>query len=293
MKSIVTGSSGFIGSRLYSYLNRHGTNVIGVSRVTKKNPEIDIICDLEEQELDDENFTGVSSIFHLAGHAHDLSNLKNLKNSYLKLNTEVTLNLAMQSARLGVKDFIFISTVKADSLNLKKNNDIYGQTKRKAELELLKLSKEVDMKICIIRPSLDYGKQIKGNLLNMQKAIHSGWFPPLPTIQNKRSMVHVDDLVKAILLVKEKGENGEIYNVTDGKDYSTTEIYETFFEIIEKSPPKLRVPLLALKAFKYVPGRIGHTIQKLIGDEKYSSCKIESLGFEAKFEFKDYNEALF
>ena len=293
MKSIVTGSSGFIGSRLYSYLIRHGNNVIGVSRISKKNPEIDIICDLEKQELDDAYFTGVSSIFHLAGHAHDLSNLKNLKNAYLKLNTEVTLNLAMQSARMGVKDFIFISTVKADTLNLKQNNDFYGQTKRKAELELLELSKEVDMKICIVRPSLVYGKQIKGNLLNMKKAIQGGWFPPLPTIQNKRSMVHVDDLVKAILLVKEKGKNGEIYNVTDGKDYSTTEIYETFCEIIAKPPPKLRVPLLALKALKYAPGRIGHTIKKLIEDEKYSSSKIKSLGFEAKFEFKDYNEALF
>ena len=62
MKSIVTGSSGFIGSRLYSYLIRHGNNVIGVSRISKKNPEIDIICDLEKQELDDAYFTGVSSI---------------------------------------------------------------------------------------------------------------------------------------------------------------------------------------------------------------------------------------
>ena len=51
MKSIVTGSSGFIGSRLYSYLNTHGTNVIGVSRISKKNPEIDVICDLEKQAV--------------------------------------------------------------------------------------------------------------------------------------------------------------------------------------------------------------------------------------------------
>ena len=55
--------------------------------------------------------------------AFDFNGSLLLKNSYLKLNTEVTLNLAMQSARLGVKDFIFISTVKADSLNLKQNND--------------------------------------------------------------------------------------------------------------------------------------------------------------------------
>ena len=40
-------------------------------------------------------------------------------------------------------------------------------------------------------------------------------------------MVHVDDLILAILLV-EKGQDGEIYIITDGKSYSTTELYETF-----------------------------------------------------------------
>jgi len=299
MKSIVTGSSGFIGSRLYSYLSKQGINVIGVSRKIKKDSQTDLICNLETDRLDDQAFAGVSSVFHLAGHAHDLSDPKKLRNSFIKLNIDATQNLATQSAKNGVKNFIFISTVKAglaDSGSINDMEDIdnfYGKTKRKAELELIKLSEAENMKISIVRPSLVYGKQIKGNLLLMKEAIQKGWFPPLPKIQNKRSMVHVDDLVKAILLVKKKGKNGEIYNVTDGKDYTTTEIYESFYEIIQKSPPKYRVPLLVLKVLQHTPGKAGHNISKLIGDENYSSSKIKSLGFEAKLRFKDLNETLF
>ena len=172
-------------------------------------------------------------------------------------------------------------------------NIAYGETKRLAELELLDLSKQTNMNILIVRPSLVYGPEIKGNLLSMKRAIKAGWFPPLPQIKNARSMVHVDDLVSAIILVKEKGVNGEIYNVTDGKDYSTTEIYETLYKLNKKDLPKLRLPLILLNLFSFIPGRINKMVSKLVGDERYSSSKIEALGFRAKLRFGNLNETLF
>ena len=299
MKAIVTGSSGFIGSRLCSFLEKEGCSFVRVSRSTKVNPSTDLVCDLERNEIGEGILSDVNTIFHLAGHAHDLSNPEKSKSKYIRLNIDATKNLALQASTKGVKTFVFISSVKAelqDNFSNRpsiKSQGIYGETKRKAELELIELSKQTNMKICIVRPSLVYGPNLKGNLLSMKKAIQNGWFPPLPKMQNKRSMVHVDDLVKAILIVKEKGENGEIYNVTDGKDYSSTEIYESFYEMIQKLPPKYRVPLLVLKALQYMPGSAGMNISKLIGDENYSSTKIQSLGFEAKLRFKDLDEALF
>ena len=71
------------------------------------------------------------------------------------------------------------------------------------------------MKVCIVRPSLVYGPKLEIYL--KCKCNSKGWFPPLPKIPNKRSMVHVDDLILAILLVEEKGQDGEIYIITDGK----------------------------------------------------------------------------
>ena len=57
------------------------------------------------------------------------------------------------------------------------------------------------------RPALVYGKEVKGNLFLIKRAVEGGWCPPLPKIYNQRSMIHVDDLAKAIMLIKKKGEN--------------------------------------------------------------------------------------
>ena len=298
MKAIVTGSSGFIGSRLCHFLDEKDYRVIKIARTEKEDHQVDLICDFETDKLKDGAMVGVDTVFHLAGHAHDVSDPKRSIDRYVKLNIDATRNLAIQASEEGVNTFIFVSSVKAGFSSskdekLKEPLSIYGKTKRKAELELIEFSKHTDMKILIIRPSLVYGPNLKGNLSSMKKAINQGWFPPLPVIKNKRSMVHVDDLVRAILLVHEKGIESEIYNITDGFNYSTTEIYETFCKILEKNPPNWRLPLFIFNMLSFIPGRINQTISKLLEDESYSSSKIESLGFIAKLRFGDMNETLF
>ena len=298
MKSIVTGSSGFIGSRLCHFLDEKDYRVIKIARTEKEDHQVDLICDFETDKLKDGAMVGVDTVFHLAGHAHDVSDPKRSIDRYVKLNIDATRDLAIQASEEGVNTFIFVSSVKAGFSSskdekLKEPLSIYGKTKRKAELELIEFSKHTDMKILIIRPSLVYGPNLKGNLSSMKKAINQGWFPPLPVIKNKRSMVHVDDLVRAILLVHEKGIESEIYNITDGFNYSTTEIYETLCKILEKNPPNWRLPLFIFNMLSFIPGRINQTISKLLEDESYSSSKIESLGFIAKLRFGDMNETLF
>ena len=107
MQSIVTGSSGFIGSRL-SYLLEKGMRR---SRrfSTYAIRERDVKCDLEKDCLKEEVFKEVNSVFHLAGHAHDLSNPKKSLQTYIALNVDAAIKLALQSAEAGVKNFIFIS----------------------------------------------------------------------------------------------------------------------------------------------------------------------------------------
>ena len=299
MKTIVTGSSGFIGSRLCCYLQNRGDRIIKVSRTRAQDCNLDLICDLEIDRLDQGIMSGIDTVFHLAGYAHDLGDPEKSRTRYFKLNVDATKNLALQASKEGVKNFVFVSSVKAGSSKSSESDledspdGIYGISKKKAELELKNLANNTDMKIFIIRPALVYGPEIKGNLSIMRNAIEAGWFPPLPKIRNVRSMIHVDDLVKAIVFVLEKGKNAEIYNATDGKEYSTTDIYETLHKVIGKNPPKYRVPLFLLNLLRHIPGITKHTISKLVDDEIYSSSKIQSLGFSAKLRFGDMNETLF
>ena len=57
--------------------------------------------------------------------------------------------------------------------------DWYGVTKYEAEKKLLRLAKNTKMDVVIIRPTLVYGPDVKGNLRSMLSAIQKGWFPPL------------------------------------------------------------------------------------------------------------------
>ena len=63
MKSIVTGSSGFIGNRLCLLLEEQGHEVIKVSRKIKSDSKKDLVCDLETSSLENKNLSDVRTIF--------------------------------------------------------------------------------------------------------------------------------------------------------------------------------------------------------------------------------------
>ena len=61
---------------------------------------------------------------------------------------------------------------------------VYGQTKREAELKLFEIARQSSMRVSIVRPSLVYGVNVKGNLALMLRGVEQGWFPPLPETSN-------------------------------------------------------------------------------------------------------------
>ncbi|MBT3404529.1 MAG: hypothetical protein HN421_12605, partial [Gammaproteobacteria bacterium] len=108
-------------------------------------------------------------------------------------------------------------------------------------------------------------------------------FPPLPETGNRRSMIHVDDLVRALLLVAEdERANGEIFIATDGVPHSSREIYEAMRQVAGKAAPGWSVPKFLFELAGLVSPRIRYKVDKLLGDEYYSSERLEALGFKAE-----------
>ena len=298
--SLITGATGFIGRKL--------TNVVdGEIRVLSrtKHPDYDtVVCDLQSEVIPDHALNNVKTVFHLAGFAHDMRDASKIEDFYYKLNVSATVQLANIAVKSGVKSFVFVSSVKAggnpplgicaNEKDQRNTEDIYGKTKREAELKLLEIVKDSGMHVSIIRPSLVYGPNVKGNLQLMLSGVKAGWFPPLPETNNRRSMIHVDDLVRAILLVsKDKRANGEIFIATDGVLYSSREIYNIMCGIIGKLIPKWNVPKTLFDLASLMSPRIKYKINKLLGDECYSSAKLEALEFKVKKTLKDMNETDF
>tara|TARA_B100000795_G_scaffold247559_1_gene213839 strand:- start:1353 stop:2258 length:906 start_codon:yes stop_codon:yes gene_type:complete len=296
----ITGASGFVGRRLIKALK-------GEIRVLSRSrqPNYDtVVCDFQSDSIPKDSLSGVDTVFHLAGFAHDTGDESKNIDLYQKVNVEATVELAKLAIKSGVKKFIFISSVKAGCTgisgccgNEEDQGDpvsIYGKTKREAELKLLEMSRNSKMHLSIIRPALIYGPNVKGNLKLMLLGIRKGWFPPLPKTGNKRSMIHVDDLIRAILLVtNDIKKNGEIFIATDGIFYSSDEIYKTIRNIEGKSVARWTVPKIFFDLIGLISPSIKYKINKLLGDECYSSQKLEALGFSAKKTLRDMNETDF
>ena len=299
MNIIITGSTGFIGRRLFKFLEKKGHSVTTIHRKETSEYKKTIICDLEQSSLKNGSLKGFDCLFHLAGYSKDVKDTRKNREKYIKLNFDSTIKLAKLADLDGVKNFFFISSVKASQnySNNKFSKDntkgLYGQIKRETEEELIKLSKDMDMNIFIIRPSVVYGPEVGGNLLNMKNAIKYGFFPPLPKINNSKSMIHVDDLVRAIYFLNQFGEPKKIYTITDGEVYSTTEIYETLHIILNKDIPKLKLPYFLINLLRLIPGPTKSIINKLFEDDLHSSNEILSIGFNPKLRFRNLEETLF
>lgn len=303
---LVTGASGFIGTRLCQALRERGCQV----RTTSRNDSSLGGMALDLAELD--SFpqalcAGIDTVFHLAGKAHALAELHQDNSDYWRINTDATRKL-LEAARLaGVKRFVYFSSVKAvaasdtqpiDETFGQPATDPYGLSKYQAE-QLVLTGGYVPHSI-VLRPSMVYGGSDKGNLPRMAGAIRRGLFPPLPECGNRRSMVYVDDLVAAALLAAEKPEAaGQIYIVTDRQAYSTRQIYDEIRLALGKPAIGWSIPMPLLKVVarfgdlfaKFVGRRFpldSDTLEKLTGSAWYSSAKIgRDLGFQPKHSLRE------
>ena len=138
-----------------------------------------------------------------------------------------------------------------------------------------------------------YGLAGQGNVARMIDAVARGRFPPWPRVANRRSAVHVDDAVRAaLLLAASDAAAGQVYLVTDGRPYSTRWLYERISAALGRPIPGWTVPAWSLQAVasagslaERITGRampltrVG--LSKLMGDAWYSSERIgRELGFE-------------
>lgn len=303
---LVTGATGFIGRHLCSALVEASTKVVVLGRGGSINdPEMQF-WDMSEAPAASA-IDQVDAIFHLAGKAHALTETKQDEEEYFRINTEGTRRLLEAAAAGGVRRFVFFSSIKAmgegghtclDESAPCNPETPYGASKLAAESLVLEGGYVPEP--VVIRLSMVYGNTDKGNLPRMIRTIARGRFPPLPDIGNRRSMVHVDDVVQAAMLAAEKPEaSGQIYIVTDGTPYSTHQIYAWISEALGRPIPNWSLPISMLRVLAMVGDGIGRlrgkrfmfdsaALDRLVGSACYSSRRLEQeLGFIPRHHLRD------
>jgi nucleoside-diphosphate-sugar epimerase len=300
-KALITGASGFIGQRLCSNLKKEGWYVQALLRNPASGPWHEtVIGDLENLTPGDIT-EGIDTVFHLAGKAHALSESKQDEKEYFRINAEGTRRILEAAKSSRVRRFVFFSSVKAMNEGSSDCLDeaspclpVTPYGKSKLEAERLVLEGNYVPEPVVLRLSMVYGPSPKGNLPLMIETVAKGRFPPIPEFGNKRSMVHVEDVVQAAILAGEKPEAiGQTYIVTDGRPYSTRELYEWICQALGKPIPGWQVPKVMFRGLAKIGDAIGalqgrrfmfdsDTLEKLAGSACYSSQKIEQeLDFRA------------
>ena len=285
MKSaLVTGASGFIGRNLCIGLKTEGVRVRGLMQTSHTGSWDEAILADIATEVPAQAFVGIDTVFHLAGKVHAVDELQQDGDEYRRVNVCGTQRVFAAAKSAGVSRFVFFSSVKAmgegswDCQNENSNEapvTAYGRSKLAAEKLVLAGAREARVDAVVLRLPLVYGPNSPGNLTRMLSAIAAGRFPPLPEIGNRRSMIHVDDVVKAALLVAVTPKAAsQCYIMTDGLGYSTTKIYQLMRASLGCREVGWTVPLIALRISARFGDLIGRTSGRRFGIDSKALSKL-------------------
>lgn len=240
---LVTGASGFVGSRLLASqdaLSQHiQFRAATRSPLERSYPNVErlLISDIAEKTDWTNVLLGIDTVVHLAARVHVMDDkTSNPLEEYRKANVITTLNLAKQAASAGVKRFIFLSSIKVNGEktdigkpfteeSIANPVDPYGISKLEAEEGIREICKSTGMEYVFIRPPLIYGPGVKANYQKLMSLVKKRLPLPLGGIVNKRSMLALDNLIDFILLAaKHPKAANQIFLLSDEKVLSTPQL---------------------------------------------------------------------
>jgi nucleoside-diphosphate-sugar epimerase len=199
---------------------------------------------------------------HLANLAHAPPSIAELE----RVNVAGTLRLAQQAAERGVKHLIFLSSIKAvgdesPDRPLREDDppgpkDPYGRAKLDAERGLQRISSISGLRVTVLRPPLVYGPGVKGNFAALLRAVARGYPLPLASIENRRSLIYVGNLVDAILLCAARSDlRWRVYHVCDGQAVSTPDLVRALARFMSRGARMFPCPPALLELFATIVGR--------------------------------------
>ena len=291
--AVITGGSGFIGSNLARKLLHLGFNVriIDNFRTSSRRQLIDLDLQIEDFDLSDKNlaqnkvFENADIIFHLAA---DVDNrfAWMRPNELITNNITATLNVGLAARNFGVGKIIYSSTgtIYGDNQNppfveSQENSyqsSLYGATKYAGEGILGVISTHFDIKIRVFRFVGVLGPgYTHGHIFDFVKSLmeNSKYLKVLGNGNQKKSYMHVNDVLDALVLENHSSFNFEVFNL-GRKDFSTVKDSVKWISEVMNISPEVSY---------------GTEAQGWVGDNPnlwLETSKIEKLGWKPKFDIE-------
>ena len=266
LKILVTTADGFIENRFLEY-NEGKFN-------------IQLINFQDIDKIESSVFESVDCIVHLAGKVQDAKCTD--ESIYNKVNVEGTKILADKAKAAGIAHFVYLSSIKVygkyGSQILNEHSfcnptDAYGRSKLLAEEYLYSISNDF-FKVAILRATMEYGPNSKGNLFKLIKLANKKTVLPFGGIFNKRSLVFVDNLIEYFNKIIEQKSDG-IFIAVDPEPISTTKMLSTIQVGLFNNEKLISIPLFIWKIIDIIKPEIyNRLLGSLEFDNSYTIKKL-------------------
>ena len=313
MKILITGASGFIGSFIVEEAIRRGFETWAAVRRSSSKAYlqdarihfVELNLSSKEQlveQLRDKHF---DYVVHAAGVTKCLH-----KQDFARINTEGTKNLvdALLEVGMPLKRFVFVSSLsifgaikeqqpyeEIRETDTPQPNTAYGMSKLAAEQYLAQQASRVPY--IIVRPTGVYGPREKDYFI-MAKSIQQHSDFAVGFKRQDITFVYVKDVVQAIFLALDKGQNGRKYFLSDGQVYQS----ETFSNLIHEALGRpwwirIKAPIWVLRVVTFFGEYIGRMTGKVtaLNNDKYHILRqrnwrcdiqpaIDELGYQPEYD---------
>ncbi len=298
MDFLLTGSSGYIGTRLADRLSTQGGVVHGVDREPYDGDSLSTVVtgDLLDGSTRERMNTDVTCICHLAAAKGDWGISEE---EYYRDNLEATRYVIDAGVEAGVKNWIFYSTVSTlgphyeavgEEAEFNAINP-YGASKAEAEKLFREFAEDhPEARVLIIRPSVVYGpgNPPSTNIYRLVDAIYNRRFAMVGPGDAIKSTSYIENLLDATLFLMDRLERGvQTYIYVDEPALTTGTLIERIYKLLGKSPPSWHIPLSVASPI----ARVSDWAANLTGiDFPITAARIEKFNRSTNFDASKIRE---
>lgn len=295
MKILLTGATGFIGSYLLQNEKKTALRCVVRKGTSCCHSDSFSIDSLSAKTIWAGAFADIDVVVHLAALAHGKE--KRVED-FREVNCLATLHLAREAANIGIKRFVYISSIGVNgfktcgkpfsSCDVPIPHNAYTQSKYDAEIGLQHIAEKTGLEVVIVRPPLVYGKDAHGNFGRLVRLVKCVPFLPFGFVNNRRSFIAVQNLVDFIMTCVEHPQAaGHVFLPSDGLPISTKEFTCAIAKGLGKSLWQLPVP----KNLMYLGAKFMRKTQQaeqLLGDLDVDFCPLfDILGWTPPYSMEE------
>lgn len=301
MRILVTGGSGFIGSRLIPALLERGHEVTNLDLVrSSAEGALTVIGDVCDVDALTAIAADHDAIVHLAAeHRDDVSPVSR----YTEVNVGGSAAVIAAAEANGIERIVFTSTVAVYGLD---NSDAgedseprpfneYGRTKLQAERLFLDWAKaEPERSLTVVRPSVVFGEGNRGNVYTLARQVHARRFLMVGDGSNRKSMAYVGNIVEYLADALTAPAGITVINYADKPDLSTRELLAVLRAAMGiRHGGALRLPLWLGLAGGYAIDGVAKVsrrtfpisavrIRKFVADTTVNTERLDATGYRPK-----------